>query len=105
MHLQQQNETELELDAFGYLSEPKQWNQQYAEALAQQENINELTLEHWRIINYIRNFYFKNNRVPKLAKLLRDNKYSLKEIYILFPSGPVKGALKIAGIPRQCLCE
>jgi len=39
-----------------------------------------------------------------IRKLCRGTKMKLKEIYDLFPSGPAKGACKVAGLPKPTGC-
>ena len=39
-----------------------------------------------------------------VRKMTKESGYSLKEIYDLFPSGPAKGACKVAGLPKPTGC-
>jgi tRNA 2-thiouridine synthesizing protein E len=39
-----------------------------------------------------------------IRKLCKDTGFQLKYIYELFPSGPAKGACKIAGLPKPTGC-
>jgi len=92
------------LDEDGFLEDPSAWNEDVAKALAPNEEIPELTEEHWRVINYLRDYYDQYGVAPMVRKLLKDTGYDQKTIYELFPTGPGKGACKIAGLPKPTGC-
>jgi len=69
-----------------------------------EEEIEKLTDEHWAVINYIRQYYLENNIAPMVRKVCKNTGLSLKKIFELFPSGPAKGACKIAGLPKPDGC-
>lgn len=94
----------LELDEDGFLIEPELWNEEVAKALALTEDVYELTEEHWKVINYLREYFLENNVAPMVRKVVKDTGYDLKKIYVLFPGGPAKGACKIAGLPKPTGC-
>lgn len=93
----------LPLDEDGFLEDATQWDEEVAAELAKLEEV-ELTPEHWEIINYLRNYYMEFNVAPMVRKLLKDTNKSQAEIYELFPSGPGKGACKIAGLMKPTGC-
>jgi tRNA 2-thiouridine synthesizing protein E len=68
------------------------------------EAVNELTDKHWKVINYLREYYLEFGIAPMIRKLCKKTEFSLKEIYDLFPSGPAKGACKVAGLPKPTGC-
>jgi len=39
-----------------------------------------------------------------VRKVCKETGFKLKEIYDLFPSGPAKGACKLAGLPKPTGC-
>jgi len=39
-----------------------------------------------------------------IRKLCKETGFPLKHIYELFPSGPAKGACKLAGLPKPTGC-
>jgi len=41
---------------------------------------------------------------PMIRKLCKSTGFKLNEIYALFPSGPAKGACKVAGLPKPTGC-
>jgi tRNA 2-thiouridine synthesizing protein E len=69
-----------------------------------EEGIERLTPEHWAVINYIRSCFLQNNLAPMVRKVCQTTGLSLKRIYELFPSGPAKGACKVAGLPKPDGC-
>ena len=71
--------------------------------LAETEDVV-LTDEHWEVINYLRGYYAEFGVAPMVRKMLRDTGKSNAEIYELFPSGPGKGACKIAGLLKPTGC-
>jgi len=93
----------LLLDEDGFLDNPADWDEEVAQVLAQTEEV-ELTEEHWKIINYLRQYYADFGVAPMVRKLLKDTGKTQAEIYDLFPSGPGKGACKIAGLPKPTGC-
>ena len=93
-----------EVDEDGFLQDPQIWNEAVALDFATTENVNELTEGHWKVINYIRNYYIQFGIAPMIRKLCKETGYKLKDIYDLFPSGPAKGACKLAGLPKPTGC-
>jgi len=99
------NGSKLGLNEEGYLTDPQQWNRDVAAILAKaEEGLDELTEEHWAVINFIREHYVKNNLAPMVRSICKATGLPLKRIYELFPSGPAKGACKLAGLPKPDGC-
>lgn len=93
-----------ERDAEGYLVEPSDWNEEVAQVLAQDENI-EMTDDHWDVIRFMRDFYEEHQvtadarfAIKHLAE--RAGRDAQKKMFVLFPYGYVKQACKIAGMRR-----
>jgi tRNA 2-thiouridine synthesizing protein E len=96
---------DIELNEEGFLLLPGQWDTEVAELLAkQEEGIESLCVEHWAVVNYIRDYFLDNNLAPMVRKICQTTGFSLKHIYELFPSGPAKGACKVAGLPKPDGC-
>jgi len=93
-----------EVDEDGFLQEPERWNEEVAKDFASTEAVTDLTEGHWKVINYIRGYYIEFGIAPMIRKLCKETGYKLKEIYELFPSGPAKGACKLAGLPKPTGC-
>ncbi|MBC7342219.1 MAG: TusE/DsrC/DsvC family sulfur relay protein [Clostridia bacterium] len=95
---------EIEVDEDGFIADPNLWNEAVAKALAETEGVSELTEDHWKVVNYLRNYYLQFGIAPMIRKLCKETGFSLKQIYDLFPSGPAKGACKVAGLPKPTGC-
>ena len=93
-----------EVDEDGFLQEPERWNDEVAKDFAGSEAVTELTDGHWKVIRYIRNYYLQFGIAPMIRKLCKETGYKLNYIYKLFPSGPAKGACKLAGLPKPTGC-
>ena len=94
----------FDLDEDGFIQDATDWDEAVAEAIAPTEGVDTLTDEHWVVINYIRNYYKEFGVAPMVRKLCKESKMDLKKIYELFPSGPAKGACKMAGLPKPTGC-
>lgn len=95
----------LKLNDDGFLENPQAWDMEIAEELARlAEGIQQMTEEHWRIINYIRGYYLQKGQAPMIRKMVNETGINLKHIYQLFPSGPANGACKVAGLPKPDGC-
>jgi TusE/DsrC/DsvC family sulfur relay protein len=97
-------EVSIDVDEDGFIQQPDLWNQTVAAALGTTEGVESLTEEHWKIVNYLRDYYLKFGVAPMIRKLCKETGFDLKKIYALFPSGPAKGACKVAGLPKPTGC-
>jgi TusE/DsrC/DsvC family sulfur relay protein len=97
-------EVSIEVDEDGFIQQPDLWNQTVAAALGTTEGVENLTEEHWKVVNYLRDYYLKFGVAPMIRKLCKETGFDLKKIYALFPSGPAKGACKVAGLPKPTGC-
>lgn len=96
---------QLTLNEEGFLVDPSVWDREVAIALAKsQEGIDELTAEHWAVIDFIRSHFLENNMAPMIRSMCKSTGLPLKRIYEIFPSGPAKGACKLAGLPKPDGC-
>ena len=94
-----------ELNEEGFLVRPEEWTEEVAVALAQaEEGLEELSKEHWAVIHYIRGYFIENKLAPMVRKVCQTTGLPLRRIYELFPSGPAKGACKVAGLPKPDGC-
>jgi tRNA 2-thiouridine synthesizing protein E len=92
------------VDEDGFIQEPDQWNKDVAKALASTEGVDDLTEDHWKVVEYLRHYYLEFGVAPMIRKLCKESGFPLKRIYELFPSGPAKGACKVAGLPKPTGC-
>ena len=94
----------LEVDENGFMQETDKWNEEIALAYAQKENVNELTEDHWKGINYLRNYYLEFGICPMIRKLIKETGMNLSRLYELYPDGPANSACKWAGVPKPTGC-
>jgi TusE/DsrC/DsvC family sulfur relay protein len=95
----------IELNEEGFLINPEEWNEDVAKTLAKtEEGIESMSDEHWIVVNYIRDYYVEKNIAPMVRKVCKNSGFPLRHIFELFPSGPAKGACKVAGLPKPDGC-
>jgi tRNA 2-thiouridine synthesizing protein E len=104
MALFEHGNIKIQVDEDGFMEEPEVWNEEIALALASTEGVAELTEGHWKVVNYLREYFEKFGVAPMIRKLCKETGYPLKEIYVMFPSGPAKGACKVAGLAKPTGC-
>ncbi len=93
----------LETDEEGYLLEPN-YSPEVCEAIARTESLA-LSDDHWTVINYLRDQYREHGQTPNYRSMLKDltalmPHHDSKTLYDLFPGGPAKQAVRIAGLPK-----
>jgi len=98
------NGTQIEVDEDGFIVNPDLWNEAIVQVFGKLEGVEDLTEKHWKVINYLRDYYKQFGIAPMIRKLCKETGFTLKEIYELFPSGPAKGACKLAGLPKPTGC-
>lgn len=96
--------TNFEVDEDDFLARFEDWTPDWVEYVKDSEGISELTEKHWDVINILQDYYKKNGIAPMIRVLTKSTGLKLKQIYELFPSGPGKGACKMAGLPKPTGC-
>jgi tRNA 2-thiouridine synthesizing protein E len=94
----------FEVDEDGFLMRFDAWGTEWVEYVKDSEGIAEITDDHKKIVEFLRDYYKKNGIAPMVRILSKNTGFKLKEIYELFPSGPGKGACKMAGLPKPTGC-
>ena len=94
--------TEVDVSDEGYLTNFAQWNRGIGVEIAKEEGI-EMTDQHWEVIDFIQQS-FKNSDPLSIRSIGKRGPVSIKELYVLFPDGPLKKASKVAGIPKPASC-
>jgi tRNA 2-thiouridine synthesizing protein E len=93
------------LNEEGFLEDPSLWNEDLALALAKsEEGLEGLTEDHWTVIRFIRGHFEEKQGAPMVRAVCKGTGLRLQQIYDLFPSGPAKGACKLAGLPKPDGC-
>lgn len=98
------NGQQIEVDEDGFIADPAIWTKELAEFLAKTEEVEEMTEDHWKLVNYLNDYYKKFGIAPMVRKITKETGITNKQIYELFPSGPAKGACKVAGLPKPTGC-
>ena len=80
------------------------WNRNWMDYVKSTEGIEEITEEHWALVNVLQEYFKKNGIAPMVRILSKATGFPLKKVYELFPSGPGKGACKMAGLPKPTGC-
>lgn len=93
----------VEVNEEGYLTNMSQWNEQIAAAIAAEEGVGPLTSAHMKVIGYLRDQQAKGAALT-IRSMGKSGVVTTKELYDLFPGGPLKKASKIAGIPKPVGC-
>lgn len=102
---------DFELNSEGYLKNFDVWNKDFALDMAKEHKL-ELTDCHWKIINFLRDYFLEFGVSPdpreiikKLGKTINhDEPCSKKRLEGMFADGGCKLACKIAGLP-ECHCR
>jgi tRNA 2-thiouridine synthesizing protein E len=94
----------VEVDPEGFLTDPAQWNEPIARAIAADNGVPELTDQHWLVVRFMRDRYLATGTAPSIRALGKESGVPVKELYQLFPKGPAKLAAKIGGIPKPTGC-
>jgi tRNA 2-thiouridine synthesizing protein E len=95
----------IELNEEGFMINSEEWDKEVAKVLAQEEEgIEDMSEEHWSVVNYIREYFLEKNLAPMVRKICKSTGSPLRRIFELFPSGPAKGACKVAGLPKPDGC-
>jgi tRNA 2-thiouridine synthesizing protein E len=94
----------VELNDEGFFVDPNQWTKDIAVELAKADGIEELTSQHWTVLDFMRKEYFEKGTGPTVRVLGKASGVNVKDLYLLFPKGPAKMAARIAGIPKPKGC-
>lgn len=96
--LETKNKTYL-LDDDGFLLDPLQWGEDFAEGMAPQLGLTDrLSPSHWNVLRFIRATYLETGSCPIVLKTCKAHELHLKELKRLFPCGYQRGACKLAGV-------
>jgi tRNA 2-thiouridine synthesizing protein E len=90
-------------DDEGYLLEAD-YSDAACKAIALAEGL-ELTDDHWTVIRYLRDQFRETGHTPNFRSMMKDMEELLdgcdsKRLYDLFPMGPAKQGVRVAGLPK-----
>ena len=87
----------------GFLTDPTEWDEKLASALAAQIGI-ELTDEHWNAIRFLRKDFEQLGETPTLRRVSTVGGIPIKTLFVLFPQKPAKKMAYVAGLPKPVGC-
>ncbi len=96
--------TVIDVDDEGFMTDLSQWTKEIAEALAQEEGIAEMIPGHWKVVEYLQKEFKESGQAPTIRKINKSGVMPTKELYELFPGGPIKKAARIAGLKKPVGC-
>lgn len=88
----------------GYLTNKNQWNKEIAVEIAKELGINELTNAHWKVIEFLQKDFAETEKIPTIRRVKNVGNIGTKELYELFPEGPLMKATKVAGLSKPVSC-
>ncbi len=88
----------------GYLTDKSQWSKEIAAEIAKEVGIEELTNGHWEVIEFLQKDYDETGKIPTIRRVKKVGGISTKDLYDLFPEGPLMKASKIAGLSKPASC-
>ncbi len=87
----------------GFLTEPAEWDEQLAKALAAQIGID-LSDDHWAAIRFLREDFATKGETPTLRRVSVAGGIPTKQLFALFPKKPAKKMAYVAGLPKPHGC-
>ena len=93
----------MDVNEEGYMTDPAQWTRAIGEAIAAELGIT-MTDAHWAVIEFLQKDYAEKGVMPTIRRVKNAGGIPTKELYALFPDGPLKKASKIAGLPKPSSC-
>jgi tRNA 2-thiouridine synthesizing protein E len=99
---------EIGLDSDGFLVDSKRWSPEVAEVVAARDGV-ELEADHWWLIEFVRDYHDRYGNPPLMRVAVsawreRRGEGSSRDLYRLFPDGPVRLACKYGGLPKPDWC-
>ena len=97
------NGREIQVNDEGFLTQYDEWNEELAEVLAKNIDID-LTDEHWKVIRFLREDFKTQGETPTTRRVQTVGGVPTKEQFQLFPKKPAKKMAYIAGLPKPHGC-
>ena len=88
----------------GYMTNINQWNKEIAIAIAKEVDIDELTEGHWKVIEFLQKDFAETEKIPTIRRVKQVGAIPTKDLYDMFPDGPLLKATKIAGLRKPVSC-
>jgi tRNA 2-thiouridine synthesizing protein E len=95
---------EVHVDDEGFMTDPSEWSEELAPALAKEIGIDELTDTHWTVIRFLREDFAKEGQTATLRRVSTMAGVSIKDLYQLFPKKPAKKMSYVSGLHKPVGC-
>jgi tRNA 2-thiouridine synthesizing protein E len=86
----------------GYLTNVSDWTPEIAAEIGKEEGI-EITPRHYEVLAYLQEQH-KKDVALSIRSVGKSGVVDIKELYELFPKGPLKISSRMAGIPKPKSC-
>lgn len=93
----------VNVDAEGFLTDPAEWDESLATALAGAIGI-ELTDAHWKVLRFLREDFATQGETATTRRVQTVGGVPTKEQFALFPKKPAKKMAYVAGLPKPRGC-
>jgi tRNA 2-thiouridine synthesizing protein E len=93
----------VDVNEEGYMTDPGQWTREIGLAIAAELGIK-MTDAHWKVVEFLQKDYAEKGTLPTIRRMKKAGGIPTKDLYELYPDGPVKKASKIAGLPKPESC-
>jgi TusE/DsrC/DsvC family sulfur relay protein len=97
------NGHQIHVNDEGFLTDPKEWDEELGDVLATQIGIT-MTDEHWKVVRYLRADFETQGETATLRRVSTNGGIPVKELFALFPQKPAKKMAYIAGLPKPVGC-
>jgi TusE/DsrC/DsvC family sulfur relay protein len=94
---------EVQVNDEGFLTQYDEWDEELAEVLAKNIDID-LTDEHWKVIRFLREDFKAQGETATTRRVQTVGGVPTKEQFKLFPKKPAKKMAYIAGLPKPHGC-
>jgi TusE/DsrC/DsvC family sulfur relay protein len=94
---------EFHVNEEGFLTDPAEWNEALASALAAQIGLT-LTDQHWEVIRFLRADFAETGETATLRRTSTRSGVPVKQLFVLFPQKPAKKMAYVAGLPKPHGC-
>jgi TusE/DsrC/DsvC family sulfur relay protein len=94
---------EIHVDDEGFMTDPAEWNEDVANALAKEIDL-QLTEGHWKVINFLRKDFEEEGETATLRRVSMLAEVPTKDLYTLFPKKPAKKMAYVSGLPKPKGC-
>ncbi len=95
---------EVHIDDEGFLTEFDEWDKDLAKALAANIGIDELTEEHWNVIEFLRSDHKTQGETATLRRVSTVGGIPTKSLFKLFPKKPARKMAYISGLQKPAGC-